>query len=58
MSWMIYSKHRADAAAGSYDAESARVKFMAMLGVLSNALFFVVLIAASIPPFMIDPCWD
>ena len=58
MSWVIFSRHRADASGDSYEAAAAREKFMAMVGILSSALFILVIVAQAIPSFMIDPCWD
>ena len=36
----------------------ARPRFMAQVGIMSSALFTLVLIAQWIASFMLDPCWN
>jgi len=51
-----------DLASGSQDPEDlegtglARGRFMALTGLLVSALFFLLILAQTIPIFFIDPC--
>jgi hypothetical protein len=45
VSWQVYQRDRAE-----------RVQFMAMLGLLTCALFALVVIATWVPPFVINDC--
>ena len=38
--------------------EVGRTRFLALLGLMSGALFFLIILGQGIAIFMINPCWD
>jgi len=38
--------------------EAGRTRFAGALGMLSGALFFLLILAGHIPVFFLSPCWD
>jgi hypothetical protein len=57
----IYVARRCQQASGSGQRETSgdgRRRFMAVLGLYSSTLFFLVIVAQGIPSFILDPCLD
>jgi hypothetical protein len=42
----------------SFDEERESILFLARLGIMTSALFTLVMIAQVIPTFFLDPCWQ
>lgn len=57
LGWMAWRVHRGTSA-GAADADDLvrRTRFMGLFGLMSVALFFVVIVAEGLANVMIDPC--
>ena len=44
--------------AGSEGDEQGRTRFLAVSGIVSSALFSLIILAQAITGFFISPCWD
>jgi hypothetical protein len=53
LSWLNLGK-----AENAFEEERESIVFMGRLGILTSAMFTLVMIAQVIPTFFIDPCWQ
>jgi hypothetical protein len=58
LAWQEFHELPACATSDPEPERIERTRFVSALGILSGALFFVVIVATSLAQFFFDPCWQ